>query len=686
VSFEGVAWPEARVGEALASLARAAGIRLKSVPLPVGASGVERCAAWLGVDAEPTSSSFADLELMLRRMAPALVRTDEGIVAVLRTGPRSAVLVAPDGALEKRPLDALRQALVPKEVACGAVEVDEMLVGVAPERRARARAALLRGRFALARVSGIWILRNAIFAPYLDQLRGAGVVTQLATLAGLQVAQVALFTASWWVIGASALSGNLDLGWLVAWALLLVTIVPLRAAAARAEGNASIGAGILLKRRLLAGALALEPDATRADGAGSMLARVLESEVVEQLALDAGGAALFTTIDLTSAAIVLALGASPAVELVVLSLFIVAAIIAGGALLRRRAAWTDARLGLTHDMIERLVGHRTRVAQQARDAWHHDEDEGVSRTLEASIRLDRASVALAVLPRAWLAASIAALSYALVAGPRSSAGIAITIGGALVAFRAFRRGARGMNALVGLAATWKRVKPLFDAAARCEAVAPNIVAERDHDSSEPLIEARGLAFGYARRQSQVLDDVSFCVDRRDQLLLLGQSGGGKSTLGAIVAGLRQPTSGLLLLDGLDLRTLGSVGWRRRVASAPQFHENHVLGATFAFNLLMGRAWPPADADLLEAEAICRELDLGGLLERMPAGLMQTVGETGWQLSHGERSRLFLARALLQGADLVILDESFAALDPATLAKAVACARRRAKALIVIAHP
>ncbi|HWO08079.1 MAG TPA: ATP-binding cassette domain-containing protein, partial [Polyangiaceae bacterium] len=91
-------------------------------------------------------------------------------------------------------------------------------------------------------------------------------------------------------------------------------------------------------------------------------------------------------------------------------------------------------------------------------------------------------------------------------------------------------------------------------------------------------------------------------------------------------------------------------------------------------------------DLIEAEAVCREVGLGGLLERMPGGMHQVVGETGWQLSHGERSRLFLARALLQRADLVILDECFAALDPDNLERAVRAAVRRARALLVIAHP
>jgi len=123
-----------------------------------------------------------------------------------------------------------------------------------------------------------------------------------------------------------------------------------------------------------------------------------------------------------------------------------------------------------------------------------------------------------------------------------------------------------------------------------------------------------------------------------------------------------------------------------VVAAPQFHENHVLTGTFAFNLLMGRRWPPLPSDLEEAEALCRAVGLGDLLDDMPAGLLQMVGETGWQLSHGEKSRLYIARALLQGADLVVLDESFAALDPENLRRALRCVLDRASTLLVIAHP
>lgn len=120
--------------------------------------------------------------------------------------------------------------------------------------------------------------------------------------------------------------------------------------------------------------------------------------------------------------------------------------------------------------------------------------------------------------------------------------------------------------------------------------------------------------------------------------------------------------------------------------APQFHDNHVLMGTFAFNVLMGRGWPPHQADLEEAERLCRALDLGALLDRMPAGLQQLVGETGWQLSSGEKSRLYIARALLQGADLIILDESLASLDPPTLRRALSFVLEKAPTILVIAHP
>ena len=85
-------------------------------------------------------------------------------------------------------------------------------------------------------------------------------------------------------------------------------------------------------------------------------------------------------------------------------------------------------------------------------------------------------------------------------------------------------------------------------------------------------------------------------------------------------------------------------------------------------------------------AIFAELGLLDLVQRMPGQFLQILGEMGWQLSHGERSRLYIARALLQNARLVVFDESFGALDPETLEACIRCVLKRAETLVVIAHP
>jgi ATP-binding cassette subfamily B protein len=194
-----------------------------------------------------------------------------------------------------------------------------------------------------------------------------------------------------------------------------------------------------------------------------------------------------------------------------------------------------------------------------------------------------------------------------------------------------------------------------------------------------------LVFRYNDRTEPVLRGASLQISMGERLVLEGASGGGKSTLVSLLSGMREPNSGRVFIDGFDRPTLGAAEWRKRLAAAPQFHENHVLAETFAFNLFLGRPKILTPADFEEAEAICGELGLSDLLERMPAGVLQMVGETGWQLSHGERSRLYIARALLQDAELVVLDESFAALDPENLKRAVECVVKRARSLLVIAH-
>ena len=303
----------------------------------------------------------------------------------------------------------------------------------------------------------------------------------------------------------------------------------------------------------------------------------------------------------------------------------------------------------------------------------------------------RTLVALDALPRSWMIAGLAGVAYAVMTRPVSLVELAISLGGVMLASQALNAIADGVIHLVGAAKSWEQIGPLFHAAART-ADPPSLMLGPAGGSGEParadtpLLTARELYFRFRPHGPYVLERINLQIARGDRLLLEGPSGGGKSTLAALLAGLRSPESGLLLLWGYDRPSVGAEAWQRRAAIAPQFHENHIFSGTMAFNLLMGRRWPPTDPDLSEAGAVCRELGLGDLLDRMPSGLQQIVGEGGWRLSHGERSRIYIARALLQAADLVVMDESFAALDPENLRRSLKCVLNRADTVLVIAHP
>jgi ATP-binding cassette subfamily B protein len=521
------------------------------------------------------------------------------------------------------------------------------------------------------------------------QLSQAGIAPRLLTLAAAHVAAYALWIVAWWILGRAALDGRLDRGWLLAWALLLVTIVPFELVVTWLQGRISIEAGALLKRRLLYGALRLEPEEIRHEGAGQLLGRVIESQAIESLTLTGGFLALAAGLELLMAGAVLAAAMR---ELAILLVACVAAVaIIAWRFFLRRKDWTSNRLGMTHGLVEQMVGHRTRTAQQPKDAWHDEEDHTLDRYVDASARMDRATVLLmAMVPRGWLLLAVIAMSPAFISGRASVATLAVAIGGILLAFRAFRRLTAGVSHLAGAAIAWTEAAPIFHAAARPQVLGSPAFARAAPPASThegpPLIDGHDLSFHYARRNEPVLRDCSLRVRRGERLLLQGPSGGGKSTLASLLTGVRQPDSGLLLLDGIDRQTLGAAAWRRRVVAAPQFHENHIFMGTLAFNLLMGAEWPPAQGDVERAEAVCRELGLGGLLDRMPSGVLQQVGETGWQLSHGERSRVCIARALLQGGDFFVFDESFGQLDPESLQGTLRSVLEKAPTVMVIAHP
>lgn len=183
------------------------------------------------------------------------------------------------------------------------------------------------------------------------------------------------------------------------------------------------------------------------------------------------------------------------------------------------------------------------------------------------------------------------------------------------------------------------------------------------------------------RDTAVLRGVSFAVPRGARVALVGPSGAGKSTVLALVERFYDPTSGVIRMEGVDIRALDRVELRSRIGYVEQ--DAPVLAGTLRENLLLGA---PGASDE-QCVAVLRSVNLGEVLDRSPLGLEAPVGEDGVMLSGGERQRLAIARALLAAPPILLLDESTSSLDGRNeqLMREAIDAVAEDRTLIVIAH-
>jgi ATP-binding cassette, subfamily B, bacterial len=170
--------------------------------------------------------------------------------------------------------------------------------------------------------------------------------------------------------------------------------------------------------------------------------------------------------------------------------------------------------------------------------------------------------------------------------------------------------------------------------------------------------------------------------RRGELVAIaGASGAGKSTAAMLCVRLMDPTRGRLSVDGIDLRRLELGSLRERIAVCSQ--ESLLLGATLRENLLLGRP-DASEADLWLA---LERANAAAVVRALPGALDEELGGGGNGLSGGEKRRIALARALLRGAQVLVLDEPFAGLDRPSVERLCSTLREEARAriVLVIAH-
>lgn len=187
-------------------------------------------------------------------------------------------------------------------------------------------------------------------------------------------------------------------------------------------------------------------------------------------------------------------------------------------------------------------------------------------------------------------------------------------------------------------------------------------------------------FGYTPSKL-ILRDVDVKVDSGEVVAIVGPSGGGKSTLMALLQRLYDPTQGVVRVDGIDIRTLRQRGLRQQIGVVLQ--DALLFNDTIRSNIAYGRPGA-SEADI---EACARAANAHDFIMRLENGYDTTVGERGGNLSMGERQRVAIARALLKNPPILILDEATSALDAESEALVQEALARliRGRTTFIVAH-
>ncbi len=195
------------------------------------------------------------------------------------------------------------------------------------------------------------------------------------------------------------------------------------------------------------------------------------------------------------------------------------------------------------------------------------------------------------------------------------------------------------------------------------------------------IEFKGVSFAYQDRDTAVVQDIDLKVDPGEVCALVGPSGSGKTTLGRLVLRFWDPTTGVVTIDGHDVKSLRLADLRGAMAVVSQ--DPVLFSGTIRENIRYGRL-DATDAEIVTA---ARAANADEFIRGFPEGYDTVVGERGVKLSGGQRQRVSIARAILRDPRVLILDEATSALDSQSehLVQGALEALQKGRTTLVIAH-
>jgi thiol reductant ABC exporter CydC subunit len=201
------------------------------------------------------------------------------------------------------------------------------------------------------------------------------------------------------------------------------------------------------------------------------------------------------------------------------------------------------------------------------------------------------------------------------------------------------------------------------------------------ESIEPSISLQDVSFRYAPDEPLILSSISLEIPAGSTVALVGTSGAGKSTVINLMLRFWDPEAGRILLGGSDLRCYPMMQLRRLFSVVSQ--DVFLFSDSIRENIRLGRA----EASDAEVEEVAVRASIHDFITTLPQGYDTLVGERGVRLSGGERQRIAIARALLKGAPILVLDEATSSLDAENerAIKEALMERREGRTTIMIAH-
>ncbi len=224
--------------------------------------------------------------------------------------------------------------------------------------------------------------------------------------------------------------------------------------------------------------------------------------------------------------------------------------------------------------------------------------------------------------------------------------------------------------------------------AACENVFALLDTPPENDSGDRTLQAQGnitfekVSFCYPGAERQALQEVSFEAKAGQTIALVGASGGGKTTVSALIPRFYSPTSGRILIDGIDINELTLASLRHNIALVSQ--DIVLFNDTVEANIAFGSRETATREDVIAAAKAAHAWDF---IQQLAEGLDTFIGEDGAKLSGGQRQRIAIARALLKNAPILILDEATSALDTESerQVQAALATLMKNRTTLVIAH-